>query len=874
MSRPAFLDQEAPKGYVAGIGRGATGFTTSADTGAVRIEDDIEDDGPKIDDDSGLLARRGKGDAAEEEADKIYEDIERRLLEKKRKKNEQLVERPPSDDPVSQFVDLKRDLSQVTRDQWAALPEVGDLTRRNKRMRLLEKQQQRFYAVPDSVLTGLGSSQTTNFASISQGKDKILSQRLDELLPQAQGTTDIVEEQDSDMDSQIADANRTRLVLNSLRRTAPNKASSWIASIRVEEQAKNFSAAKRLAVQACQKVPQSEEVWLESIRIHQKSLQSSYECKSIANSGLKFNPKSVSLWLKLYDLESNSDTFTKRKVLMRAIENLPRVPELWKKLVQEEENGEEKRKLVLKAVELCPLDWDLRRILVSLSDYKESKNILNDARKVMGGNPQLWVTAVELEEKHNPEVLETKLVSMMKKGMSEVLKVEESDHANVDWIKYAMAAEDENYLKTCHALTTAAFHTQSEELLDLPGWIQKAQDSSKSHKNTAKFIYQAIVEKFPNDIDIWLLLFESLKGEMPTLVQHYKHAIELNPGEELFRLMYAKDLWKLAGDVGGARIVLLSANKVLPQSEEIWLAMAKLEIMNQQCKDAGVIFERALKEKAKDSPRIWYKYIHYQRYMYYKKELSSDKLIEIVEEALNNFPQNSKLHLQKSQIFSLDVNDHQKARLALSQAVKICPQSVPLWISLSQLEEMQFKNLLKARSTLDLALLKNPDSDLLWVHKVQLERRAGDTVAASQMCSRALQKFPNSPLLWVEQLSLITKLSQKKNSFLDALQKTKNSSEVLVAIGRSFYMEGKYSKAEQWFQRSVDAESENGDAWSWLYKVLGSLGKSDRRLEISKKVDSLYDSISKGFIWIKCKKDPKNLTCSGTEILEATAKAI
>lgn len=873
MSRPAFLDQEAPKGYVAGIGRGATGFTTSADTGAVRIEDDIDDDGPKIDDDSGLLARRGKGDAAEEEADKIYEDIERRLLEKKRKKNEQLVEKPPSDDPVSQFVDLKRDLSQVTRDQWAALPEVGDLTRRNKRMRLLEKQQQRFYAVPDSVLTGLGSSQATNFASISQGKDKLLSQRLDELLPQAQTTTDAIEEQDSDMDSQIADVNRTRLVLNSLRRTAPNKASSWIASIRVEEQAKNFSAAKRLAVQACQKVPQSEEVWLESIRIHQKSLQSSYECKTIANSGLKFNPKSLGLWLKLYDLESNSDTLTKRKVLMRAIENLPRVPELWKKLVQQEESAEEKRKLALKAVELCPLDWDLRRILVSLSDYKESKSILNEARKIMGGNPQLWITAVELEEKHNPEVLETKLLSMMKKGMGEVLKVEDSD-ANTDWIKYAMAAEDENYLKTCHALAKAAFHTQSEVLLDLPGWIQKAQDASKSHKNTAKFIYQAIVEKFPNDTDIWLLLFESLKGEMPTLVQHYKHAIELNPREELFRLMYAKDLWKLAGDVDGARSVLISANNDLPQSEEIWLAMAKLEIMNKRYKDAGVIFKRALDEKAKDSPRIWYKYVHYQRYMYYNKEVSSDKILEAVEEALNNFPQTSKLHLQKSQILMLDINDPQKARLALSQAVKICPQSVPLWTSLSQLEEVHFKNLLKARSTLDLALLKNPNSDLLWVHKVQLEVRAGDAVAASQICSRALQKFPSSPMLWVQQLSLITKLSQKKNSFLDALQKTNNSSEVLVEIGRSFYMEGKYSKAEQWFQRAVDAESENGDAWSWLYKVLGNLGKSDRRAEISKKVDSLFDSISKGVVWIKCKKDPKNLTCSGAEILDTTARVI
>lgn len=32
MTRPAFLDQEPPPGYIAGIGRGAVGFTTAADS--------------------------------------------------------------------------------------------------------------------------------------------------------------------------------------------------------------------------------------------------------------------------------------------------------------------------------------------------------------------------------------------------------------------------------------------------------------------------------------------------------------------------------------------------------------------------------------------------------------------------------------------------------------------------------------------------------------------------------------------------------------------------------------------------------------------------------------------------------------------------
>ena len=39
-----FLDLQAPPGYVAGVGRGATGFTTRSDIGPARDDTDITDD--------------------------------------------------------------------------------------------------------------------------------------------------------------------------------------------------------------------------------------------------------------------------------------------------------------------------------------------------------------------------------------------------------------------------------------------------------------------------------------------------------------------------------------------------------------------------------------------------------------------------------------------------------------------------------------------------------------------------------------------------------------------------------------------------------------------------------------------------------------
>ena len=101
-----------------------------------------------------------------------------------------------------QFADLKRSLASVTEEDWANLPEAGDLTRKNKRTKT--EARNRFYAVPDSVIAGArdstqmdtsvvddGSTTTgaggdtmdgtmTNFADIGAARDKVLQVRLDQ----------------------------------------------------------------------------------------------------------------------------------------------------------------------------------------------------------------------------------------------------------------------------------------------------------------------------------------------------------------------------------------------------------------------------------------------------------------------------------------------------------------------------------------------------------------------------------------------------------------------------------------------------------------------------------------------------------------------
>ncbi|KAG5461168.1 MAG: PRP1 splicing factor, N-terminal-domain-containing protein, partial [Olpidium bornovanus] len=232
-----FLGKAAPPNYIAGLGRGATGFTTRSDIGPARegpadlsdeaIEklkrkraaEDEEDSGEYQDPDNEVgLFNSMPYEADDEEADMIYEAVdakmdERRKARREAREREELLrfrkERPKIQ---QQFGDLKRGLSAVTDEEWANIPEVGDLVGRNKKK--VNTFKERFFAIPDSVIQGAAQStgfhttldpsqqqyggiatpadgMMTNFVEIGQARDKVLSLKLDQVRDSVSGSTTV-----------------------------------------------------------------------------------------------------------------------------------------------------------------------------------------------------------------------------------------------------------------------------------------------------------------------------------------------------------------------------------------------------------------------------------------------------------------------------------------------------------------------------------------------------------------------------------------------------------------------------------------------------------------------------------------------------------
>lgn len=871
MDRKAFLDQEPPPGYVAGIGRGATGFTTSADTARVKFESDFgnEDDISEFGaPEEGILFKTSNRTNDDEEADRIYEDIDRRLQRKLRQLKDieiGVVEIEAGSGVIrKEFSLFKRDLAKVSMGEWATLPDVGDLTRKNKRQRLLDQQSQRTYAAPDVLIAGarntlnLGKSHTTSDDALALNTSGV-------------NVADI--EQWEESNDKVANLEKSRLIFASLRRTEPHKADSWIASARLEEQAKEFDRARALIREGCTKVPHNANVWLESVRIHRNSNEGTKKCKAILNEALRLNSDSERLWFLAEDLENLADVVSRKKILMKALEYLPENARLWKALIDLEVEDGEKVRILQKATEICPGQWDLWLNLINLSTYDDAKSALNRARRQLPKEHKVWITALKIEERENPKVVVLKLVLMLKKGITELQKNSATYDVEI-WLDESVEADAEGFDKTCHALienVSFLLSNNDDKLLSL---ILYAEQRSGA---VSLYIYQQVIKEYPHDVGSWVQLFKSLKSvkkEEKQLYDYYEEAVNLNPKIELFHLMFAKDKWVLSGDVDTAKRILESASKVLPRSEKIWLARVKLEVRTSNYESGYKILKQAINDGNEASLNLWFKYIHLIQFCVSKgmQFVSPDDLLKYSEEVFDLFPDHEEFYIQRSEIF-VDLDDIKSAREILSIGSRKCPSSVKIWCSLADLD-IGLGVPARARSLLDTAILQNLESDILWQKRIALEINQNDMVTARQMVSKCLKQFPSSPRIWLQNLSMILKLPHRKNVFLDALKLTQNSTLILLGIGVFFWMEGKFPKAKIWFDRAINSDKKYGDAWAWSYCFLSKNGLEEEKNQLLDELVSNFDDIDGGQVWTSVVDDYRNLDKVPSQIIEMVAEKL
>ncbi|KAF4511015.1 hypothetical protein G6O67_002853 [Ophiocordyceps sinensis] len=918
-TRRDFLGQPAPENYVAGLGRGATGFTTRSDLGPAR-------DGPSEDQIKEALAKRaaqlgiapdGKGkkgkedkdehedearfqdpdnevglfaggvyDKEDEEADRIWDWIDERMDRRKRQREErEKAEREvyERNNPKiqQQFTDLKRALSTVTDDEWANLPEVGDLTGKNRRSK--QALRQRFYAVPDSVLAAArdstamgttvaddgtataaeqgGDGTMTNFAEIGAARDKVLKSRLEQASQSTGGDagtatsidpqgyiTSLNKMQMNHAQAQVGDVNRVRELLQSVVKTNPNNALGWIAAARLEELAGKIVAARKTIDKGCATCPQSEDAWLENIRLNHESPNT----KIIARRAIEANPRSVRLWVEAMNLEHLPSN--KKRVVRQALDHLSDSEALWKEAVNLEDDPNDARFMLARATELIPLSVDLWLALARLETLENAQKVLNKARMAVPTSHEIWIAGARLQEQLGQG---DKVNNVLNRAV-QVLAKESAMPSREEWIAEAEKCEEEGATLTCENIIRETLGWKLDEDDDRRDiWKEDARGSiNRGRYETARAIYAYSLRVFVQSRSTWMAAadLERTHGTQASLWQLLEKAVEACPKSEELWMMLAKEKWQ-AGEVDNARLVLKRAFHQNPNNEDIWLSAVKLESENGDVQQARQLLEIAREQAPTD--RVWMKSVVFERV-----EGNNDAALDMVLRALQLFPNSPKLWMLKGQIYE-DQGKHAQARETYATGVRAVPKSAPLWLLYSRLEE-RAGSTVKARSILDRARLASPNSAELWCESVRLERRAGNMVQAKSTMARAQREVPKSGLLWVEQIWHLEPRTQRKPRSLEAIKKIENDPLLFAGVARIFWGDRKLDKAQNWFEKALVLDPDCGDSWAWYYRFLCQHGTEEKRAEVVGKC--VQNEPRHGETWQAAAKSPGNAR-KGTEKL-------
>ncbi|SCU83975.1 LAMI_0C05622g1_1 [Lachancea mirantina] len=894
MERPAFLSQKAPPNYVAGVGRGATGFTTRSDIGSGKIPSRLQDkdqnrsagDGDEVDDEPlrnrgnafldsfGMSLASGKVDDEDDEADRIFKSIDESISSRNKAKAKiDDTTNTRINDISGQFQDLKRSLATVSDAQWENIPEAGDITRRNKRQRLEMQSGRKTYAAPDALVAG-----NVNLTKLTEEREKLLGLQIDENLPQNTGDATI-EDQDelkallagtedpavfANYNDQVEDVKKMRLILNSYRKSDPKKPQGWIACARLEEKARRFRIAKSLIEEGLQHCPRDEDIWLECLRLN--AVDNEY-CKNLVADGISFNQKSLRLWLKAIELEK--ETINKVRVLRKAIRNLPECEQLWKMAVEYEDQKDQAIQILMKAVEVIPNSIDLLFALVNLQEHSAARKTLNEARKRLPTEAKIWVLAAQLEERSQFSSFD-KLTKLLIKGIKEVASQGQTMSFQ-DWIALAEATETEFgqiYLQTVRAIVRAATLTFDKQVAydSVVRLVERLSDELWITKGS---LYHSILTENPGKLKLWrkFIDFSRDVDKMDDVYRIFDEVLFGSDQSNIYNnavlvLMYSKELWKNGGNAETA-LQVLNRGLEVSQNVDFWLAKTKLLACEKRYQEAETTFEFAIEQTethaSQGIERLYYRHVSFLRFM---KE--QDKCFRLLEQRyIPKRPTCEKLYLQLGQIYC-ERKDYQRASESYSRGYQRIPSSIHLCIAVAEIEEMRLNQPTIARSKLDLAMLKIPNSPELHVAKARMESRLYNQSQAALIVIEALKRFPTNAALWVENLKLVTKKSLRRTMFQEALKKTSNDYRVLHEIGLNFYKDAQYEKAVKWFDRVTQSNLLFGDSWLYLYKCYKRLQKDTSSL--IKKINQCEPRY--GSEWIRVAKDVRFQFLKPSEMLE------
>ncbi|KAI3638821.1 hypothetical protein MIR68_003319 [Amoeboaphelidium protococcarum] len=780
-----FLGKAAPIGYVAGLGRGAHGFTTSADYGPNRVIEKPKH-GESVDIKAAAeearrmfqIADRSGGqlnssdskdldvlmvvDKEDEEADRVYAQVEQRL-QNRRKRKQQLSQTQESGQeqakqaPLQVDNDLKQQLQSISAEEWANIPDAVDLVaagRKSKRARerLLEKQF--FGPTKDFILDSARNNlkrefQVVDFEQQQQAstygmnmdevdplisdeqqksainiKDELIRSKLDRVakstltgqqsdnqrtdlylsqLTQQSSATNGLQSYGQSKEQQqlrsITDIQTTRQLLTAVIESEPYNPQSWLAAAYLEEQDGQFDKARKLLEQGCIKCPKNEDLWLNAVRMARPE-----SIKLVLGNALSHLRQSELLWIKAIEMESN--LVSKVKIIDEALRQLPTSTSFWLLRVDHAKDDSERLSTLHQAVQMANSDPLLWQKLLSLESQQEIDKSFSMALQQCGDVDLLLITISCAKRLEDLQSGQSSILKVLQKGLQKAMQSQSLDAPQI--LNHAQNCIESGHKVTASAVIDEFVLQYRSDLYTVQKW-QSIVDESFSHSQSECLLILliALVRKYPNGKTGWFSRAVNLALECGQ-TEYFDHLIKLAiDSEELYDV---KSLLKVAdylfdnGHHEKLFNLLDQCTRKWPKCEDFWLHYINITTSLGEKIKAQQIISDALNYI--ESDRLQAQFLSQMKDYGDLKQFQSQ-----LDLALEKYPKSVDLLLMKAD--SLEQSgDTKQLRQLYASATSKCPLSIDLWLRYVKFER-QTGSMMKARALINKALQRNSKNQIL-----------------------------------------------------------------------------------------------------------------------------------------------------------------
>lgn len=805
--RRDFIGKPAPPGYVAGIGRGASGFTTRSDIGPAREmaaaaalaansaagsssgagtsdgparkmmkrtnDDDEEEDylnESNYDEFAGYggsLFNKDPYEPDDEEADKTYEAIDKHQEERgdtkaRAREKRQVLEKFRQEVPKisQQFSDLKPSLRQVSELEWMNIPEVGDARNRKQRV----ARQDKFTPIPDSLLA--------HQAKLASGGEKLVyidpkamdvDQEADE-----DNETDGDSKQSAVVLSSVADESRglnigemsefrssymsmkLSRISNSVDGQKAANPQDYLTNLQsmVPSQITDAATLKEYRKQFASlraSNPTFPNAWIASVRLEEAAGKLK-AARSLILAACEQCPKSADLWCEAVRLHPPDMA---KAIMVKALKEIPRSVKLWIKAADLENDEESKRRVYRKAREIIPKSVLLWKKSVELEQPSEARAILREAVECCPESVELWLALARLEPYERAQQV---LITASQKHPAE----------RSIWVMNAKLEEAAGNKSLIEFIVKRSIEEMSKLGLELvrEEWLKEAEDADKADfKTTCTEIIRQSIGWDVSEAD-----------KLKTWLSDAQRFIS-NRSVHCARAVYES----------------IVENENFCKTESVWLEFANFERHYGTPETLEKVLRESVKAKnCSGSETLWLMLADEKR-----SHLDETRLI--LSNGLDANPDSEKIIIAAVEL-ECENGNHKEARRILADAcmsaktAQLVMRAARLEWSLGNLDEAtrmlsagveEYKNFPefylmlgqieeqrgaseKAKAHYGSGLKFNPTSVSLWISMANIEEKTGNVAKARSRLENARRRNPKVPLLWLEAARLELRAQQNK----------------------------------------------------------------------------------------------------------------